>query len=71
MHLLAYLLLTPKQGRSIQQGQHNFDFLTWYFTFSLQGAQERIDSLRRAGVIHEKQAAVSVENFIAELSPDK
>nr|XP_023403323.1 LOW QUALITY PROTEIN: protein PRRC1 [Loxodonta africana] len=37
----------------------------------VQGAQERIDSLRRTGVIHEKQTAVSVENFIAELLPDK
>ncbi|KAL0149763.1 hypothetical protein M9458_054953 [Cirrhinus mrigala] len=35
------------------------------------GAQERIDSLRRAAVIHEKQPVVSVENFIAELFPDK
>uniref|UniRef100_A0A3Q3GNC1 Proline-rich coiled-coil 1 n=1 Tax=Labrus bergylta TaxID=56723 RepID=A0A3Q3GNC1_9LABR len=35
------------------------------------GAQERIDSLRRAGVIHEKQPVVSLENFIAELFPDK
>lgn len=37
----------------------------------LQGAQERIDSLRRTAVIHEKQPVVSVENFIAELFPDK
>lgn len=37
----------------------------------VQGAQERIDSLRRAGVIHEKQPVVSIENFIAELFPDK
>ncbi|XP_019779902.1 protein PRRC1 isoform X2 [Orcinus orca] len=37
----------------------------------IKGAQERIDSLRRTGVIHEKQTAVSVENFIAELLPDK
>lgn len=37
----------------------------------LKGAQERIDSLRRTGVIHEKQPAVSVENFIEELFPDK
>ncbi|KAI4816491.1 hypothetical protein KUCAC02_008817 [Chaenocephalus aceratus] len=32
---------------------------------------ERIDSLRRAGVIHEKQPVVSLENFIAELFPDR
>uniref|UniRef100_H9GJ50 Uncharacterized protein n=1 Tax=Anolis carolinensis TaxID=28377 RepID=H9GJ50_ANOCA len=37
----------------------------------LKGAQERIDSLRRSGIIHEKQPTVSVENFIAELLPDK
>ncbi|KAM6230008.1 protein PRRC1-like [Porphyrio hochstetteri] len=36
-----------------------------------KGARERIDSLRRTGVIHEKQPAVSVENFIEELLPDK
>ncbi|RXN13926.1 PRRC1-like protein [Labeo rohita] len=35
------------------------------------GVKERIDSLRRAAVIHEKQPVVSVENFIAELFPDK
>lgn len=40
-------------------------------TVDLQGAQERIDSLRRTGVIHEKQPAVSVESFIEELLPDK
>ncbi|NXY21755.1 PRRC1 protein, partial [Atrichornis clamosus] len=37
----------------------------------LKGAQERIDCLRRTGVIHEKQPAVSVESFIEELLPDK
>ncbi|CAM9125093.1 unnamed protein product [Lampetra planeri] len=36
-----------------------------------RGAQERIDSLRRSSVIHEKQPVVSLENFIAELFPDK
>ncbi|XP_004609882.1 protein PRRC1 [Sorex araneus] len=41
------------------------------YAAGLKGAQERIDSLRRSGVIHEKQTAVSVENFIAELLPDK
>ncbi|XP_062942178.1 protein PRRC1 [Cynocephalus volans] len=41
------------------------------YAAGLKGAQERIDSLRRTGVIHEKQTAVSVENFIAELLPDK
>lgn len=57
-------------------------FLPYYFSVSdtqallclcmwVQGAQERIDSLRRAGVIHQKQPVVSMENFIAELFPDK
>lgn len=47
--------------------------LKWSLTYPvvIQGAQERIDTLRRTGVIHEKQIAVSVENFIAELLPDK
>uniref|UniRef100_A0A3Q0RPN2 Proline-rich coiled-coil 1 n=1 Tax=Amphilophus citrinellus TaxID=61819 RepID=A0A3Q0RPN2_AMPCI len=41
------------------------------YAAGVKGAQERIDSLRRAGVIHEKQPVVSLENFIAELFPDK
>ncbi|XP_061555328.1 protein PRRC1 [Phycodurus eques] len=41
------------------------------YAAGLKGAQERIDSLRRAGVIHEKQPVVSMEKFIAELFPDK
>lgn len=41
------------------------------YAAGLKGAQERIDSLRRTGVIHEKQPAVSIENFIEELLPDK
>ncbi|NWI53072.1 PRRC1 protein, partial [Calyptomena viridis] len=41
------------------------------YAAGLKGAQERINSLRRTGVIHEKQPAVSVENFIEELLPDK
>ncbi|NXA14009.1 PRRC1 protein, partial [Sapayoa aenigma] len=41
------------------------------YAAGLKGAQERIDSLRRTGVIHEKQPVVSVENFIEELLPEK
>lgn len=41
------------------------------YAAGVKGAQERIDSLRRTAVIHEKQPVVSVENFIAELFPDK
>ncbi|XP_023385375.1 protein PRRC1 [Pteropus vampyrus] len=48
-----------------------FETMLSFPTLVIQGAQERIDTLRRTGVIHEKQTAVSVENFIAELLPDK
>ncbi|XP_077353552.1 protein PRRC1 [Festucalex cinctus] len=41
------------------------------YAAGLKGAQERIDSLRRSGAIHEKQPVVSMEKFIAELFPDK
>ncbi|KAM9735278.1 LOW QUALITY PROTEIN: protein PRRC1 [Menidia menidia] len=41
------------------------------YAAGVKGAQERIDSLRRAGVIHQKQPVVSLENFIAELFPDR
>ncbi|XP_037121750.1 protein PRRC1 isoform X2 [Syngnathus acus] len=41
------------------------------YAAGLKGAQERIDSLRRLGVIHEKQPVVSMEKFIAELFPDR
>ncbi|XP_060765676.1 protein PRRC1 [Neoarius graeffei] len=41
------------------------------YAAGVKGAQERIDSLRRTAAIHEKQPVVSVENFIAELFPDK
>ncbi|XP_035391561.1 protein PRRC1 isoform X1 [Electrophorus electricus] len=41
------------------------------YAAGVKGAKERINSLRRTGIIHEKQPVVSVENFIAELFPDK
>nr|XP_057915687.1 protein PRRC1 [Doryrhamphus excisus]XP_057915697.1 protein PRRC1 [Doryrhamphus excisus]XP_057915705.1 protein PRRC1 [Doryrhamphus excisus]XP_057915714.1 protein PRRC1 [Doryrhamphus excisus] len=41
------------------------------YAAGMKGAQERIDGLRRSGVIHEKQPVVSLENFIAELFPEK
>lgn len=41
------------------------------YTAGLKGAEERIQSLRRSGLVDEKQIIVSVENFIAELLPDK
>lgn len=37
----------------------------------LQGAKERIKSLRQGSIIHKNQPVVSLENFIAELFPDK
>lgn len=37
----------------------------------LQGAKERIKSLHQASIIHKDQPVVSLENFIAELFPDK
>ncbi|XP_021795347.2 protein PRRC1 [Papio anubis] len=54
-----------------EAGQSNIAPQPVGYAAGLKGAQERIDSLRRTGVIHEKQTAVSVENFIAELLPDK
>lgn len=54
-----------------ESGQSNIAPQPVGYAAGLKGAQERIDCLRRTGVIHEKQPAVSVENFIAELLPDK
>ncbi|KAM9330924.1 protein PRRC1 [Gastrophryne carolinensis] len=54
-----------------EDGQSNIAPQPVGYAAGLKGAQERIDALRRTGAIHEKQPAVSVENFIAELLPDK
>uniref|UniRef100_A0A8C5PHJ8 Proline rich coiled-coil 1 n=1 Tax=Leptobrachium leishanense TaxID=445787 RepID=A0A8C5PHJ8_9ANUR len=54
-----------------EDGQSNIAPQPVGYAAGLKGAQERIDSMRRSGVIHEKQPAVSVENFIAELLPDR
>lgn len=54
-----------------EAGQSNIAPQPVGYAAGLKGAQERIDSLRRTGVIHEKQTAVSIENFIAELLPDR
>lgn len=54
-----------------EAGQSNIAPQPLGYAAGLKGAQERIDSLRRSGMIHEKQAVVSIENFIAELLPDK
>ncbi|XP_072228700.1 protein PRRC1 [Leuresthes tenuis] len=54
-----------------EPGQSNIAPQPLGYAAGVKGAQERIDSLRRAGVIHEKQPVVSLENFIAELFPDK
>ncbi|XP_012992724.2 protein PRRC1 [Esox lucius] len=52
-------------------GQSNIAPQPVGYAAGVKGAQERIDSLRRSGIIHERQPVVSVENFIAELFPDK
>ncbi|XP_070845790.1 protein PRRC1 [Chaetodon trifascialis] len=54
-----------------EPGQSNIAPQPVGYAAGVKGAQERIDSLRRVGVIHEKQPVVSLENFIAELFPDK
>ncbi|XP_042201115.1 protein PRRC1 isoform X2 [Callorhinchus milii] len=54
-----------------EAGQSNIAPQPVGYAAGLKGAQERIDSLRRSGIIHEKQAVVSIENFIAELLPDR
>lgn len=41
------------------------------YSAGLKGAEERIQTLRRSGLVDKKQVVVSVENFIAELIPDK
>ena len=41
------------------------------YSAGAKGAEERIDNLRRTGAVHEKQAIVSVENFIVEMLPDR
>ncbi|XP_056323032.1 protein PRRC1 [Danio aesculapii] len=54
-----------------EAGQSNIAPQPVGYAAGVKGAQERIDGLRRAAVIHEKQPVVSVENFIAELFPDR
>lgn len=54
-----------------EPGQSNIAPQPVGYAAGVKGAQERIDSLRRSGAIHEKQPVVSLENFIAELFPDK
>ena len=41
------------------------------YTSGMKGAEERIENLRRNELISETQAAISVENFIAEVVPDR
>lgn len=54
-----------------EAGQSNIASQPVGYAAGLKGAKERIDSLRRSGIIHEKQTVVSIENFIAELLPDR
>lgn len=41
------------------------------FSAGLKGAEERINNLKQLGISHERQILISVENFLAELTPDK
>lgn len=41
------------------------------YSAGLKGAEERIQTLRRSGLVDKKQVVVSMENCIAELIPDK
>jgi hypothetical protein len=41
------------------------------YSAGVRGAEERIENLRRSGVLDEQQAIVSIENFIVELLPDR
>lgn len=41
------------------------------YSSGLRGAQDRINYLRRSGLIDEKQLCVSIESFVAEVLPDK
>lgn len=54
-----------------EPGQSNIAPQPVGYAAAIKGAQERIDGLRRSGLIHEKQPVVSLESFIAELFPDK
>ncbi|XP_038659999.1 protein PRRC1 isoform X3 [Scyliorhinus canicula] len=54
-----------------EDGQSNIAPQPVGYAAGVKGAQERIDSLRRSGMIHERQVTVSVENFLAELLPDR
>ncbi|XP_008323678.1 protein PRRC1 [Cynoglossus semilaevis] len=54
-----------------EPGQSNIAPQPVGYAAGVKGAQERIDGLRRSGVIHEKQPVVSMESFIAELFPEK
>ncbi|GCB75928.1 protein PRRC1 isoform X1 [Scyliorhinus torazame] len=54
-----------------EAGQSNIAPQPVGYAAGVKGAQERIDSLRRSGMIHERQVTVSIENFLAELLPDR
>lgn len=40
------------------------------FSAGLKGAEERINNLKQLGISQERQILISVENFLAELTPD-
>ncbi|CAH1796117.1 unnamed protein product [Owenia fusiformis] len=41
------------------------------YTAGLKGAEERLDNLRKSGLIHEDHPVLAVENFIVETLPDR
>lgn len=41
------------------------------FSAGLKAAEERINNLKQLGFSQDKQILVSIENFLAELTPDK
>lgn len=41
------------------------------YSAGLKGAEDRISYLRMSGRINERQPVVAIENFIAELTPDR
>ncbi|XP_068608876.1 protein PRRC1 [Brachionichthys hirsutus] len=54
-----------------EPGQSNIAPQPVGYAAGVKGAQERANGLRRVGAIQDNQAVVAVENFIAELYPDK
>jgi hypothetical protein len=41
------------------------------YSAGVKGCEERVEQLRRSGHVNQHQVIVAVENFIAEIIPDK